>query len=196
MRRPRFNRRWIEPGLWIGIPLLLYTLGWHTAVLGTLQRGLLWTGLFDPEISREADPDTADYHLRLRTLDGERHSLAELRGRTVFLNFWASWCPPCVAEMPGIAALHESMGDEVAFVLVNMDQDPAKARAFLDRHGYRDLPVYRPVGGIPEAYAVSTIPSSYVLSPQGRIVVEHTGLGHFDTAHFRRLLRGPGAAGD
>ena len=150
MRRPRFNRRWIEPGLWIGIPLLLYALGWHTAVLGTLQRGLLWTGLFDPEISREADPAPADYHLRLRTFDGERHSLAELRGRTVFLNFWATWCPPCVAEMPGIAALHESLGDEVAFVLVNMDADPAKARAFLDRHGYRDLPVYRPVGPIPE----------------------------------------------
>lgn len=195
MRRPRPSRRWIEPALWIGVPLLIYALGWHTTVLGTLQRGLLWTGLFDPEITRLADPPAADYRLRLRTLDGERHSLAELRGKTVFLNFWASWCPPCVAEMPGIAALHERLGDEVAFVLVNMDADPAAARQFLERHGYQDLPVYRPVGSIPDAYVVSTIPSSYVLSPEGRIVVEHTGLGHFDTAHFRRLLRGLADAG-
>lgn len=189
MSRWTGKRRWIEPGLWLGIPLLLYALGWHTQVLGVLQRGLLWTGLFEPEITRQAEAPPADYRMRLRGLDGERRSLAELRGRTVFLNFWASWCPPCVAEMPGIARLHERMGDKVAFVLVNMDGEAEAAREFLVERGYGDLPVYRPVGGVPEAYSVNTIPTTYVLSPEGRIVVEHTGLGRFDTGHFRRLLR-------
>src|SRR6056297_1440744 len=132
-----WKRSFIEWGVIFAIGAVLYATGWHTEVLGTLQRGMLWTGLFDADTSKIENIDgpmlsDSDYHFAMETVDGQTVSLNNFRGDVVFVNVWASWCPPCVAEMPTIETLYQAVGDHanVEFILLSMDQNREKAVNF------------------------------------------------------------------
>lgn len=109
------------------------------------------------------------------TLDGEQLDLASLRGRPVVLNFWASWCAPCRAETPGLVTLADENKD-VAFVGVNVKDEPSSARAF-----DRDFKVTYPsivdrVGTLAAGWPISIgLPSTVVLDGQGRLAARFTG---------------------
>ena len=168
----------------------------RTPVLGGLQRGLLATGLWkaDVPIAPAATPalltGTAAYphNLPLVTPDGRRVNLSDLQGKVVFVNLWASWCPPCVAEMPGIHALYLKMDPaKVAFVMVSLDENPAKARALLKRRGYT-FPVYFPTGPLPAPFNSRSIPSTVILAPDGQVAARHDGMAEYDTPEFKAAL--------
>jgi thiol-disulfide isomerase/thioredoxin len=170
----------------------LYLTGWHTEVLGGLQRLVLATGLLRPDTSLpNKGPAEASYDMRLRSLaTGEPVGFEQFRGKVVFLNFWATWCPPCVAELPGIQALYDrQLGDRVAFVLVATGDEADKVRKFIARKGYT-VPVYLLDGPLPPAYASRVVPTTFVLSPAGQVVARHEGLADYDTEAFRDFLGG------
>ena len=128
------------------------------------------------------------HSLPLVTLDGRRVNLSDLQGKVVFVNLWASWCPPCVAEMPGIHALYLKMDPaKVAFVMVSLDENPAKARALLKRRGYT-FPVYLPTGPLPAPFNSSSIPSTVILAPDGQVAARHDGMAEYDTPEFKAAL--------
>lgn len=169
---------------------MLYLSGLHTEVIGTLQRGLLWTGIFhaDTEIPvQEQKP--AGYNLSLRTFDGQYFSLKEYQGKTIFLNFWASWCPPCVAEMPSIQSLYDKVtSKDIRFVMVSVDQEKKAAEEFIKKHNFT-FPVYQIVGRLPEVYASNTIPTTFVISAEGKIVAKRKGMARYDTKTFQAFLQ-------
>ena len=151
---------------------------------------MLATGLLRPDIEQPAGAQRpADYRFSLVDLEGRRHSLEEFRGRVVFLNFWASWCPPCLAEMPNIHRLYRKTGSEVAFVMVSLDRDPTVASKWIEGKGYT-FPVYFPAGPLPAAYDSPTIPTTFIISPDGKIVSQRRGMADYDTEAFRGFLRG------
>ena len=97
-------RFWLILG---GVIVLLYATGWHTAVLGTLQRGLLFTGLFNADTTVVAGERYArGGDLSVIARDGELMDLEDWKGDLLFINFWATWCPPCVREMPSIERVY------------------------------------------------------------------------------------------
>ena len=186
------KRQLIETGVIAAVIAVLYFTGLHTEVIGTLQRGLLATGLIQPAAHVDEDiVSTAAYNLQLYSLEGERTTLAEFEGKTVFMNFWATWCPPCIAEMPNINALHADFAenDSVVFVMLSLDDDPEKARVFMERKGF-DLPVYFPASRLPGVYNSSTIPTTYVISPKGQVVLEKQGMANYNTDRFKDFLLG------
>ena len=186
------KRQLIEVGVIAVVFGFLYFTGLHTEVIGTLQRGLLATGIIQPAATIDEDEVVdAVYNVQLYTMDGHRTTLAELEGKTVFMNFWATWCPPCIAELPNINDLHASLADSesVAFVMLSLDEDPEKARLFMEKKGY-DLPVYFPASRLPGVYNASTIPTTYVISPQGQIVMEKQGMANYNTDRFKEFLLG------
>ena len=190
METKRLKREIIEWGLLILVPLTLYLTGLHTPVLGYLQRLVLATGLLRPDIEQPAEAQRpADYRFSLVDLEGRRHSLEEFRGQVVFLNLWASWCPPCLAEMPNIHRLYRKTGSEVAFVMVSLDRDPTVASKWIEGKGYT-FPVYFPAGPLPAAYDSPTIPTTFIISPDGKIVSQRRGMADYDTEAFRSFLRG------
>jgi peroxiredoxin len=132
----------------------------------------------------------ADYDFMLRSLDGETLTLESLKGKVIFMNFWATWCPPCLAEMPAIQDLYEKVkSDNIAFVLVSLDEDPAKAKKFIRRQGYT-FPVYSPQGYTPPVYASgNVIPTTFVISPDGFIVARQEGMAQYDNMEFRHFLQ-------
>ncbi len=163
---------------------LFYWLGGHIL----LQRALLYTGIFSPTTSQNDEAVIADYNLDLQDLSGKVVSLEDFRGKTVFLNFWATWCPPCIAEMPGIEALFQKTDhSNIVFVMVSVDDDPAKVEAFLKKNNY-SFPVYFLMSTLPKVYYNNSIPRTYILNPEGFIASQKVGMANYNTANFQAFL--------
>lgn len=187
MSKKTYKRELIEWAVLIVAGLTLYFTGLHTEVIGGLQRLVLATGLIRPDTEESSDYQ-ASYDFKLTDYEGHLVNGSEFSGKTVFLNFWATWCPPCVAELPDIDALYEQMGDEVAFVLISVDKDPETARQFMAKKGYQ-VPVYFLADNLPAAYNPSSIPTTYVLSPEGKILVTQHGMAKYNSDKFKNFLR-------
>jgi peroxiredoxin len=131
--------------------------------------------------------------LRLPALAGGELDLATLRGRLVVLNFWATWCPPCVQEMPSLERLHRALGDEgLAVVTVSVDEDEAALRRFAQKHGLT-FPILRdPGGSAAGAFRTTGYPETFELDTQGIVREHYVGPAEWDTPemieHFRRRL--------
>ena len=175
-------REWI---ILISVFAFLYFTGLHTVVIGTLQRGLLATGIMQPSL--EQDLKVASYDLILEDLDGNQVSMETLKGKTIFMNLWATWCAPCVAEMPDINSLYGKVNTDVAFVMLSRDEDEAKAREWIQRKGYA-FPVYFQRSAMPRQYQTGSIPTTFVISPEGNITVTRSGMAKYDTEVFRNYL--------
>jgi len=184
------KRELIEWGLIIAIPLGLYLTGTHTIVLGSIQRVVLMSGIFTPDFDiPESDQKNASYDFKLTNQQGERLDFSKFKGKTVFLNFWATWCAPCIAEMPDIQNLYDKTRSDVEFVMISVDSDPQKTWGFADKKGFT-FPIYRRSSLIPEVYERQVIPTTFVISPEGKIVAERHGMAKYDTEEFREFLVG------
>ncbi|WP_235998349.1 TlpA disulfide reductase family protein [Hymenobacter sp. BT559] len=176
---------------------LVMTTGLRQPVLSTLQRGLLATGLWratPPERlaaaprAQFASERTYPLSLPLTTLDGRPADLGQFRGKVVLVNLWASWCPPCLAEMPGLQALYQKVDtSKVAFVLISLDANQNKARALLKRKHYT-MPVFFPTAELPAPFQTSSIPYTVILTPEGRVADRHNGMADYDTPEFKAAL--------
>lgn len=100
-------------------------------------------------------------------------SLTSLEGKVVFINFWATWCPPCIHEMPSIDALKKSFdgNDNIIFLMVDVDNNIKQSTAFMEENNY-DLPVYTPASIIPSSFLDGAIPTTVILDKRGNIA-EH-----------------------
>ncbi|MEN8229097.1 MAG: TlpA disulfide reductase family protein [Bacteroidota bacterium] len=132
-----------------------------------------------------------DYGWVLADAQGTPYYLSDLRGAVIFLNFWATWCPPCVAELPEIQKAYEKHGNEVVFLLV-ANQEPAVVEAFMEKHGY-DIPVFYPGTTVPAVFESASIPTTFIISREGKIVTKKRGAANWDsratTRIFNELLR-------
>jgi thiol-disulfide isomerase/thioredoxin len=108
--------------------------------------------------------------LVLKDLDGREVRLDAFRGRTVVVNFWATWCAPCVEEMPSLARLREKFAPQGLEVIgVNFQENAARIRPFLERYGI-DMPVVRDHdGSASKAWGVSVYPSAFVIGPDQKV---------------------------
>ncbi len=114
----------------------------------------------------------------LKDLNGDTVSMEGLRGKVVFLNVWATWCPPCREEMPSIEKLYDEFRDHKDFVIlaVSQDSDGSKAVApFVKQHGYHFPILLDPKNMVGEEYEVSGIPETFIIDRDGRIVAHHVG---------------------
>lgn len=98
-------------------------------------------------------------------------SLNALKGKVVFINFWATWCPPCREELPSIHKLKQAFRDnnKIVFLLVDIDGNLNKSKAFMKKHQY-DLPVYVPKSPIPSNFLGKAIPTTVIIDKKGRMV--------------------------
>ncbi len=137
-----------------------------------------------PADSAEAETQPAEASVptpsaRFTTLEGKPFSLDELRGRVVVLNFWASWCPPCVKEFPGMIKMTQQLKGKVALVAVSNDKKLSEAKRFLDSLPFdkatfssnRDIFVLFDEGGkiTSETFGVFRFPETYVIDKDHQI---------------------------
>ena len=110
--------------------------------------------------------------------DGTTGAFADYRGRPLVVNFWASWCPPCVAEMPDFEAVHQKLGDRVAFLGVNLTDEPGAAAALARRTGVTYDLARDPQGQLFEAMGGFSMPTTFFVSAEGSIVEQRGQLTH------------------
>ncbi len=127
-----------------------------------------------------------DWTLRLVDNNGEVVDLADLKGTPIFVNYWATWCPPCIAEMPSIQNLYDNYKDKAHFLFVN-NEDRAIVRSFMDKHNY-ELPIHAIVGEVPDLFETSTLPTTIVISPRGRVVLYKTGAARWDSNKMFKMM--------
>lgn len=187
-KKKTIKREIIEWGIFLGILGFLFGTGLHTPVFGFFQGLILKTGIMQPSIDKSTTI-TADYDFTLFDQDGNKKSFAEFKNKVVFINFWATWCPPCIAEMPDINNLYAKVNaDDIEFVLISLDDDFEKAKNFVRKKEF-DFPIYQLASPLPGVFESSAIPTTYVLSPGGEIVVSKSGMAKYNTKKFRQFLR-------
>ncbi|HXH23680.1 MAG TPA: TlpA disulfide reductase family protein [Vicinamibacterales bacterium] len=112
----------------------------------------------------------------LTLLDGQAVALDDFRGKVVFVNFWASWCPPCRAEAPMLEATWRRLqGQGVVFLGVNTQDEEPRARGFLQEFGITFPNGRDPDGRIAIDYGVWGLPEAFIVDPAGRITYKHIG---------------------
>lgn len=154
--------------------------------------GLMKIGFFRPDTTLVKKQGNAEGNLsgiKFKDVNGKEIDLGELKGKVVFLNFWATWCPPCLAEMPSVNALYEKFkaDKDVVFILVDADSQLPKAQQFMDKKGYQ-LPVYAVASDIPEALFKGSLPTTVVFDKEGRISYNESGAANYGDPKFIEFI--------
>lgn len=149
-----------------------------------LIKGLMQVGFFRPGIDNKNEKQEVAADAVFTSASGAAISLSSLKEKVVFLNFWATWCPPCIAEMPGINELHKSFSnrEDIVFIMVDADGDFNTSQAFMNTHNY-DLPLYAG-SGTSSGLFTGTLPSTIVINKKGNIVFRETGAANYNTEKF------------
>lgn len=115
----------------------------------------------------------------LKTLAGDTVKLSDLKGKKVMLNFWATWCPPCKAEMPAMEEFHKEAGDEVVILAVNIDPH-LDVKAFVDENSITFPIPLDAEDKVNETYQVLSIPTTYFIDTKGNIGNKYIGAMNLD----------------
>jgi len=160
---------------------------------GYLIRGLMSLGLFQPDpegYAKQGETFTNVPDIQFKDASGNLISLSSLKTKVVFINYWATWCPPCIAEMPKVNELYKKFRNDpkVAFLLVDVDNDFPKAKAFMLKNGY-DMPLYNQVSNVPESLLDGTIPTTLVFNKDGKLIYKHSGAADYSSEKFEEFIR-------
>lgn len=153
-----------------------------------LQKGL---AQFSPSVIDETKQKRlTDYNWKLKNLDGEFYDFNETQGRVVLVNFWATWCPPCIAELPSLSALYEDYKQRVEFIFIT-NEDSDKVTSYLDKNDI-NIPVFHSLTVVPKMLETTSIPRTLLIDKDGTIIIDKTGAANWgsDTvrAELERLL--------
>jgi len=146
---------------------LLFTI---TAYGDTLQNEARQVGL------QPVKTGTKLIDFELESLDSSMIKLSSYKGKVVFLNFWATWCPPCIEEMPSMQKLYDHFKDRgLEMIAVNLQEDKAAVKKFFDKHGLTFTAVLDKTGRVGSQYGARNIPTTYIIDRDGFVIAGTIG---------------------
>tara|TARA_R110002051_G_scaffold139976_1_gene212771 strand:- start:11123 stop:11683 length:561 start_codon:yes stop_codon:yes gene_type:complete len=137
-------------------------------------------------IKEEVQAPIGTYNWKLIDLENQNFDFQKQEKKVVLVNFWATWCPSCVAEMPSMQKLYNDYKGKVVFMFVTSD-DREKVTAFMRKQGY-DFPVFYRLSQAPKMLRSKVVPTTYIINKNGRIVVAETGAADWNSNQTRDLL--------
>jgi len=178
---------------WITFVVIFLVLRYTGALSGlsvVTSSALMKTGIMNIDVDANKAEEPFDYNFTVRDLQGNVVDFNQFKGKTVFLNLWATWCGPCVAELPSIDALYGKMDkDKTVFIVLNWFEDSKKVAKFIKNKNFT-FPVYVVDGDVPKQLNVASIPVTFVISPDGNIATKKVGSANYDTDKFKTYLEG------
>jgi thiol-disulfide isomerase/thioredoxin len=152
-----------------------------------LQRGLLMTGVFGSvERNASVEVSSESWQWELSDRKGQYARLEDFKGKPIFLNFWATWCPPCNAELPYIVETIEESKADVVFLLVT-SESPEKVEAFLTRKQL-DIPVYFMHNYPGSELEAPALPTTFVIDADGRVIHRSKGMRKWSAEELNAML--------
>ena len=127
-----------------------------------------------------------DYQFYFRDLKGNTKRLDEYRGEVIFINFWATWCTPCIAEMGSLTRLYKKHKNNVKFFFISFEEDNV-IKKFRDSEEYK-IPMYKGLGGS-ELFKIQSWPTTMIISKSGELVVFDRGAKQWDSDNIHKLLK-------
>jgi len=145
-----------------------------------LLQGLMRVGFFSPAIEQPFQTTRNLSGIKFRDSNGRVIDLGDLKGKVIFINFWATWCPPCRAEMPSVSELYQRFKDDkdVVFIFADADGDFQKAAKFMAKRKY-EMPVYKVESNLPKEIFAGALPTTIVFDKQGRLSFHHEGVANY-----------------
>jgi thiol-disulfide isomerase/thioredoxin len=135
-----------------------------------------------------ADLPAVDFSLK--DLSGQEQNLGSYAGKVVFLNFWATWCGPCRAEIPSMEELYLKLGDEgFVIIAVNSQEAGEQVADFVENIGMSFPVLLDTDGRVGAAYSIRAIPTTYIIDPQGYILGRMVGTRDWSTPEIISLVR-------
>lgn len=151
--------------------------------------GLIIMGCNGSTTSETIGSDTINIieELKLKTIDGETLALDQYKGKTIFINFWATWCRPCITEMPSIEKAQQKLKGENLVVLMVSNEPRGQIKSFIDTHNYHfkyaqlDMPL--------EQLNIQGLPTTFIINPQGQLVFSEMGARDWSNEENIMLIR-------
>lgn len=153
---------------------------------------LLHTGVMNASVEEPVVIKSFDYNFKIKDLNGNVIDFKDFKGKTIFLNVWATWCGPCRVEMPSIQKMYDKVDKEnIVFIMLAVDErkDFEKVVNFVNDKDYT-FPVFVPHEFLPDQLRVRVIPTTFVIDPKGKIATKETGAANYDTEEFKSFLEG------
>ncbi|WOD43905.1 TlpA family protein disulfide reductase [Hwangdonia lutea] len=148
-----------------------------------IQKGL---ALISPSIIDDnKQSQIADYNWKLKDENGTIFNFEENKGKVILVNFWATWCPPCIAEMPSLQKLYDDYNDKIDFVFVS-DESFKKINSFLEKNNYT-FKVYNQASQS-DFFNVRGIPRTFLIDKQGKVVIDKTGAANWNSDSVRSTI--------
>lgn len=178
------KRKIIGNVIWVVVILLLLFTPVGTSFKVWVSRLIAMS----PTLEHKEDYQSLQYgQWKIYDQNGQEFNLEQLQNKVVIINFWATWCPPCIAEKPSFQALYDDYKDKVVFLFLT-DEDPEVVAKFQSKHNY-DLPVYYTANAAPPAVLYSqTLPASFVIDKNSNVVVKKFRAADWNSAKFRVAL--------
>ena len=130
-----------------------------------------------------------DYNWQLKDINNNTVNLKNSKGKVIFINLWATWCPPCIGEMPEIQKLYDEFKNEndIVFYLIT-DDTVDKMKKFVMNKGYT-FPVFKSMSPTPVPFRVRSIPTTFVISKSGKIVIQKTGAANWGGEKMKKIIK-------
>ncbi len=129
---------------------------------------------------------THDLTFAFEDFQGNQYSLEDFQDDVILLNFWATWCPPCRAEMPSIQKLYNEYGDKIAMILISSEEKNI-IRDYLEENNY-NLPVYIQKTALTPSFPVQSIPTTFLIARDGSLLLKKTGAANWNSDDFKSKL--------
>ena len=145
----------------------------------------------EPAIALEVGDPAPQFAAReLTSADAPaRLSLSDYRGKVVYLDFWASWCPPCLKSLPLLEELRNELDDERFQILaINVDREPQRALDFLGKHSVGYPSASDPEGRLPKTFEIETMPTSFLIDENGVVRYVHPGFRKGDMVQIKKQI--------
>lgn len=154
---------------------------------GLMQIFLTRIFAFSPsEVAIEKREQIQSYEWKLHGVNVASKNFNTAKGKVVLLNYWATWCPPCIAEMPSLQKLYNDYKDKVEFIFLTTDDDP-ELNKFMDDKDYY-YPIYRSLSEHPKPFVSKSIPATYLIDKNGNIVIHKVGAANWNSSSVRETI--------
>tara|TARA_R110002012_G_scaffold64308_4_gene169096 strand:+ start:28145 stop:28714 length:570 start_codon:yes stop_codon:yes gene_type:complete len=182
MKKPKFT---ISNIVFVIIIALLIIPQTRQPIQIFLHKGLALISPSEIKIDKRKNLESYD-NWNLVDSKGLPFDFKEAAGKVVFVNFWATWCPPCIAEMPSIDNLYADYKEEVLFLLVSNEKTDI-INDFKSKNKYH-FEFYKSVTNAPKQFQTNSIPQTYVIDKSGAIVMDKSGAANWNSDSVRKLL--------